>query len=116
MKTLIATMAALFTMATAATAHHDVRLETCIAGAVVIAIADQEELTVSQVRVWLTTPNGAEFQHRIAANAEGTAKSIVQLRGAGAEAADVSEVMKTGRKVLDHEMARCVVLFYNETT
>lgn len=115
MKTLLTAMAVLFTMATAATADHNVRLETCLAGATVIAIADQEGLAVSQVRTWLTTPNGAEFQHRIAANAEVMAKGIVQMRRAGAETTDVTEAVKTGKKVLDRALIECVVRFYNAT-
>ena len=116
MKTLIATMAVLFTMATAASADHNVRLETCLAGAVVSAIAAQEELPMSQVRAWLMTPSGANMQHKIAANADMMAEAMVQVKTAGGTITDVQNATHTGKVLLDHNIMKCVIDLFSEPT
>ena len=116
MKTLITTMVVLFTMATAASADHNVRLETCLAGAVVSAIAAQEELPVSQVQAWLMTPSGANMQHKIAANAEMMAKAMVQVKTAGGTIQDVQDATRTTKVLLNHNIMKCVIDLFSEPT
>tara|TARA_R110000868_G_scaffold130620_2_gene340340 strand:+ start:2571 stop:2921 length:351 start_codon:yes stop_codon:yes gene_type:complete len=114
MKNLIATMAVLFTMATAASADHNVRLKTCLVGAVVSAIADQKGLPLSQVQAWLITPSGDAIQHKIAAKAEMIAQAMVQIKTTGGTIKDVQNATRTGKVILDHNITKCVIDLFSE--
>ena len=115
MKTLIATMAVLFTMATAASATTREPLGNCLIGAFVGSIATNGGVSEDVLYDYLMSDVGASQREQVINQANKKVEFIVASKYAEEPLSYVLDMMSTEDNALNLLEAQCVIDYYSES-
>lgn len=115
MKTLITTMAVLFTMATAASAATREPLGDCMIDAFIQTVVASSGITYDEVVDYLLSPEGSAQKEELLAGTDLKVAYVVASKYAGESMNSVLADLETSDPIFNAFESVCVVKYFSET-
>jgi hypothetical protein len=115
MKTLIATIAVLFTMVTAASANEKETLGMCLVNAFVTSVALQNDITEEMIYAYIRSNAGASMREQLVDQIAVKIDFVVGSKFDEEPLSHVLNLMRSEDHVLYSLESKCIIDYYSES-